>query len=168
MDAESGKLDGLRLEVGLLRREVGGERLEFPPYFSDIEVWRVDFPPFCSVIEPLGVKFPPICSGVEGLRGDFEARKVESPPKKVEIGVVREERDRVKGRHERCSLSFGARRLGGYPGGLRHACGSSARAGPGEGVCGAGQPAAVEHLPDAGGWPGDVGQRGGGGGEARL
>ena len=69
-------------------------------FCSDIEAWRVEFPPFCSVIEGLGVEFPPICSGVEGLRGDFEARKVESPPKKVEIGVVREERDRVKGRHE--------------------------------------------------------------------
>lgn len=108
MDAWSGKLGGLRLEVGLLRREVEGERVEFPPNFADIEVLRVGFPPFCSVIEPLGVKFPPIYSDVEGLRGEFEARKVESPPKWVEIGVVREEWDRVKGLHERCNHSSGA------------------------------------------------------------
>lgn len=108
MDAESEKLDDLRLEDGLLRREVEGEMVEFPPNFSDIEAWRVDLPPFCSEIEGLGVKRPPICSDVEGLRGEFEAQRVESPPKWVEIGVVREERDRVKGLHERSSHSSGA------------------------------------------------------------
>ena len=108
MDAESEKFDSLRLEVGLLRREVEGERVEFPPDFSDIEARRVDFPPFCSEFEPLGVKLPPICSDVEGLRNEFEAQKVESPPKLVEIGVVREARDRVKGVHERCSHTYGA------------------------------------------------------------
>lgn len=108
MGAQSEKFDGLRLEFGPLWRAVEGKRVEFPPYFSDIEAWRVEFPPFCSEIECLGVNRPPIYSDVEGLRGEFEARKVESPPKRVEIGVVREGRDRVKGLHERCSHSSGA------------------------------------------------------------
>lgn len=99
-DIETEKIDGLWLKFGPLWRQVEGERIEFPPYFSAIEAWRVDSPPFCSETEGLGVEFPPICSDVEGLRGEFEARKAESPPKRVEIVVVSEERDRVKGLHE--------------------------------------------------------------------
>lgn len=93
---------------------------------------------------------------------------VESPPKRVEIGLVGENRVEVISVHERCSYFSGVRCFGSEVGGSGCPGGRSEGAGPRDGVCGFGESAAVEHLPDAGGWPGDVCQRGGGGGEAGL
>lgn len=91
---------------------------------------------------------------------------VESPPKRVEIGLVGENRVEVNSAHERRSYFSGVRCFGNEVGGLGCPSGRSEGAGPRDGVCGVGESASVEHLPDAGGWPGDVRQRGGGGGEA--